>query len=414
MKRIIFGEKDNPLRVRRVRRVLKKLIPVIFILSLLIGLVLFITSSSTSKTLITPVVKFILSRTSLNYTDDRVNILLLGMAGGSHDGATLTDTILIASYNLNTNQLHIISIPRDLWLGALSSKANAVYQLGLSQNNGLGFAKTVMGNIVGLPIHYAARVDFQGFVDAVDVLGGVDVDVEKTFDDYLYPITGKEDDLCGWEEREIEFSEEEAKRINIESGKRKVFVKEDKIATDSAAEDKGIEYFSCRFEHIHFEGGLMHMDGERALKFVRSRHGTNNEGSDFARSKRQEKVVQAIRKKVLSLETIFNVQKLRELIQTFDKSIDTDISVKDALEFYKLSKKLTETYSLVLDDSIKEGLPEGRLRLLTHPSPEDFGGAYVLVSEDDDFSIIHKYIMDLLKKDEEGYEASASARTSNK
>lgn len=378
-------------------------------------MVIFITltSSSTSYQLISPVVKFIFAKTSLNYTDDKVNILLLGMAGGRHDGATLTDTILVASYNLNTNQLHIISIPRDLWLPSLSSKANAVYQLGLSERNGLGYSKTVMGNVLGLPIHYGLRIDFQGFIDAVDTLEGIDVLVQNSFDDYLYPITGKEDDLCGWEEVEKEFNEEEAKKLNIETGRRKVFVKDDKIATDAAEEDKGVEYFTCRFEHIHFDKGLMQMNGDEALKFVRSRHGTNGEGSDFARSKRQEKVLQSIRKKVLSLNTLFNPKKLGELVSSFSKSIDTDISIKDGLEIYKLSKKLTGTFTISLDDSIKEGLPDGRTRLLTHPSPEDFGGAYVLISEDDDFSIIQKYIKDVLKKDQEEYEASTSARTSS-
>lgn len=413
MKKISFGEKDNPIKVKNTKKVLKKLVPVVIILSLLTALVLFITSLSSSDSIISPVVKFILSKTSLNYTDDRVNVLLLGMAGGRHDGATLTDTILVASYNLDTNQLHMISIPRDLWLPSLSFKANAVYQEGLTQKDGLNHAKTIMGNIVGLPIHYGLRIDFQGFIDAVDTLEGIDVLVQNAFDDYLYPITGKENELCGWEEVEREFNEEEAKKLNIDQGKRKVFVKDDKIATDAAQEDKGIEYFSCRYEHIHFDKGLIHMGGDEALKFVRSRHGTFGEGSDFARSKRQELVLQSIRKKALSLDTLFNPRKLKELLNTFSKSIDTDISIKDVLEMYKLSKKLTNTYSISLDDSIRENLPDGRIRLLTHPLPSDFGGAYVLVSEDDDFSIIHKYIMDVLRKDEEEYEASTSARTSS-
>ncbi|OGE36320.1 hypothetical protein A3B45_02340 [Candidatus Daviesbacteria bacterium RIFCSPLOWO2_01_FULL_39_12] len=411
MKRIVFGEKDNPVKLKNTRKVFKKIIPVVLILSFLTAAVLFITSSSSSSSLISPVVKFIFAKTSLDYNDDRVNVLLLGMAGGRHDGATLTDTILVASYNLNTNQLHIISIPRDLWLPSLASKANAVYQAGLSQKNGLAHTKVVIGNVVGLPIHYGLRIDFQGFIDAVNILGGIDIEVQNSFDDYLYPITGKENDLCGWEEVEKEFNEEEAKKLNIEQGKRKVFVKDAAIATDSAEEDKGVKYFSCRFEHINFDKGLTHMDGEEALKFVRSRHGTNGEGSDFARSKRQEFILQAIRKKVLSLDTLFNPKKLGELFNAFSKSIDTDISIKDALEFYKLSKKLTESYPISLDDSVKEGLADGRTRLLTHPSAADFGGAYVLVSEDDDFSIIHKYIMGVLRKSEEEYEASTAART---
>ncbi|MBI2040156.1 LCP family protein [Candidatus Microgenomates bacterium] len=406
MKPIKLGVRRDSYHQKKSRLIIKKLAPFFLVLAILTALAIFLVTLSGSS-----MVKFILSGSSLRSSGGRVNVLILGMAGGRHEGATLTDTILVTSYNLDTNQLHLISIPRDLWLPSFSAKVNALYQIGLSQNNGLELAKIGIGNIVGLPVHYALRVDFQGFIDAINILGGIDVEVEKTFDDYLYPITGKENDLCGWEEKEMEFNDMEAKKLNIDPGKRKVFVKDDQIATDSAQEDKGIKYFSCRFEHIHFDKGLVRMDGEEALKFVRSRHGTNDEGSDFSRSKRQERVIGAVRKKALSFETLSTPTKLGELINSFGKSIDTDISIKDAVEFYKLSKRLAVTYSITLDDSKRAGLAEGRTSLLVQPSPSDYGGAYVLISQDDDFSIIHKFIQDVLKKDEEEHEATSSART---
>jgi len=408
VKQIRFGiKKENPLKLRRVRNILKKLIPISIILGLLLALAIFLTTLSGSS-----VVNFIITGTSLNSDDGRVNVLLLGMAGGSYDGATLTDTILVASYNLKTHKLHIISIPRDLWLPSLRSKANAVYQLGLTQKNGLNFAKTVMGNVLGLPIHYGLRVDFNGFMEIVDVLGGIGVEVERTFDDYLYPIKGRENDLCGYIEEEREFSEEEAKQLNIEPGQRKVFISpEGNIATDSAEENKGAKYFTCRYEQIHFAKGPNHMDGEIALKYVRSRHGTYEEGSDFARSARQEKVIQAIRKKILSLETLTDPQKVKELMKTLGRSIDTDISIYSVAEFYKLSNDLEKTYSIVLDNSKKEGLPGSRKSLLIQPPLADYGDSYVLISQDDDFSIIHGYIKMILEEDEKNYESSSSART---
>ena len=137
----------------------------------------------------------------------------------------------------------------------------------------------------------------------------------------------------------MDFNEEEAKKLNIESGKRKVLVLTDgQIATNSAEEDKGIKYFSCRYEHISFDAGKMEMNGMVALSFVRSRHGTNGEGSDFARSKRQQKMLEVVKNKILSIETLANPQKLGDLIKALGKSIDTDISIKEAVEFYKLSK----------------------------------------------------------------------------
>lgn len=400
MKQIRFGKyRDNPQKLRRIKTIFKRLIPITIVLGLLITLAIFLTTLSGSS-----VINFITSGTSLNSDDGRINVLLLGMAGGTHDGATLTDTILAVSYNLKTKQLHVISIPRDLWLPSLQNKANAIYQIGILQKNGLNLAKTVMGNVVGLPIRYGLRVDFHGFVEIVDALEGIDIDVAKTFDDYNYPITDKENDLCGYIEEERDFSEDEAKKLNIEAGKRKVFISPDgQIATDSAQEDKGAKYFACRYEHIHFDKGVTTMDGETALKYVRSRHGTNGEGSDFARSARQEKVIAAVRSKILSLETLTNPQKIKDLIDTLSKSIDADISLNDAAEFYKLSKDIVKTYSIVLDDSV-----------LFHPSPADYGGAYVLISQDDDFSVIHEYIKRVFSEDEKAYEqeqASSSART---
>lgn len=411
--------KESSFRLRRAKRLFKKLLPLLLVTGILMLLSFFLITRSGTSTYVNQ----IFSGTSLRSSNNMVNLLLLGIAGGTHDGASLTDTIMVASYDLKTNKVYLFSIPRDLWLPSLKSKANGVYQIGLSQNNGLGLAKTIFGNVIGIPIHYALRLDFRGFVQAIDALDGVDVLVEKPFDDYLYPIAGKENDLCGNQEKEMEFTQEEAEKLNIEPGKRKVLITDTgEIATDSAEEDQGVKYFSCRYEHIGFKEGLQKMNGAVALSFVRSRHGTNGEGSDFARSQRQQKVIEAVRNKLLSLETLANPQKIRDLLAALGKSIDTDISVKDALEFYKLSKKLDKTYNFVLDNSPKSGLPDGRKSLLIHPSASDYGGAYVLISEDDDFSIVADYVRKVLRGEILEYEqssfprkedATAAARTGN-
>lgn len=382
--------------------------PLLVVIGILMSFAVFLIARSGTSSYVTQV----LSGTSLKSTNGWVHILLLGIAGGTHGGTNLTDTIMVASYDLKANKVYLFSVPRDLWLPALQSKANAAYQIGLSQGDGLGLSKTVMGNIVGLPLHYALRVDFRGFVSAIDAIDGISVEVEKPFDDYLYPIQGKENDLCGNEEKEMDLNEEEAKKLNIEPGKRKLLILADgQIATDSAEENKGMKYFNCRYEHISFEKGRMQMSGAVALAFVRSRHGTNGEGSDFARSRRQQKVLEAVRSKLLSLETLSSPQKITDLVKALGKSIDTDISIKDAVEFYQLSKKLDKTLNFVLDDSLKVGLPDGRKSLLIHPPATNYGGAYVLVSQDDDFSIVQGYVKRILNGELSEYDATASART---
>ncbi len=404
------SEKDNPFKVRRVKKIFKKLLPLTVVVGIFLSLAFFLIARSGTGSY----VNSIISGTSLKSTSGQVNVLLLGIAGGIHDGPNLTDTIMVVSYNLKTNQVYLFSIPRDLWLPSFKSKANSIYQIGLLQNNGLWLSKTVMGNILGLPIHYGLRIDFRGFAQAVDTLGGLDISVDKTFDDYNYPIEGKENDLCGYQEKEIDVSPDQAKSLSLEPGKQKVLMAPDgSIATDSAQEDKGTKYFTCRYEHIHFDTGLMHMDGTIALKFVRSRHGTNGEASDFARSKRQEKVIAAIRGKMLSFETLTNPTKISQLLTTFGRSIDTDVSVKDMLEFYKFSRKADKMQSFVLDDSPNSGLPNGRTSLLVNPPREDYGGAYVLISQDDDFSIIQGYVRKVLTGEITAYDATASARPRN-
>lgn len=403
--------KLNPTRIKKGRGVMKRFLPILFI----VAAVVFFAIAHAFFTGSAEVVKTIFPHLAgIRSSDNKVNILLLGLAGGRHDGANLTDTVMVASYNLKTHQAYLISLPRDMWIPTNKSKVNAVYETGLTDNNGLGLTKTVVGNIVGLPIHYGLKVDFDGFVKAIDVLGGVDVSVDNGFDDYLYPITGKEDDLCGNKFEEKDFNEEEAKKLNISLGKQKVLITADNnVATDSADPKKGDQYFSCRFEHLHFNVGQTHMDGTTALKYIRSRKGSNGEGSDFARSKRQQKVLEAVRSKVLSLETLANPGRISELINTFAKSIDTDITTKDALEFYKLSKDLDKTYSIVLDDSTRKNLPDGRKSLLYNPPAEQYGGAYVLISQDDDYSTIQKYIIQVMSGKDPEYVSSTSARPGN-
>src|SRR5258708_10177299 len=89
----------------------------------------------------------------LKSTDNRVNVLLLGLAGGNHDGAYLTDSIIVASYNLKTKKAVLFSIPRDLWLDNIKQKINAAYEMKMSEDEGLKFAEDKIDDILGIPIH---------------------------------------------------------------------------------------------------------------------------------------------------------------------------------------------------------------------------------------------------------------------
>ncbi|NCA93944.1 MAG: LytR family transcriptional regulator, partial [Sphingobacteriia bacterium] len=124
--------------------------------------------------------------------EGRINILLLGMRGENvPGGGTLADTIMVVSIKPETNQVSFLSIPRDLYvdnpnLGA-KSKINAVYSYGQQdgKSNGIGGMKEVVGKVVGQEIHYAIVLNFKGFVDLIDKLGGIEVSLDKPFEEAM-------------------------------------------------------------------------------------------------------------------------------------------------------------------------------------------------------------------------------------
>ena len=284
--------------------------------------------------------------------NNKINILLLGIGGGKHDGPNLTDTIIFASVDSASQTAHLVSLPRDLWVKEIDSKINKAYANGEDKKEGTGLplVKAVVGRVVNQKIDYVVRVDFTGFVQIIDLLGGIDVEVERTLDDYEYPISGKETDTCEKPEEDLPL-----------------------LATASSQ----LDAFPCRYEHLYILKGKQHMDGELALKFVRSRHAVGAEGSDFARSKRQEKVIQAVREKVFSAGTLLNPLKVSALYETVKSSIDTDISQDEFDDFIRLAQKMQhgKISSAVIDagDEEREGL------LINPPLSEEYGYQWVLI-----------------------------------
>ncbi|CAN5198795.1 hypothetical protein BH11PAT1_BH11PAT1_7060 [soil metagenome] len=304
----------------------------------------------------------------------RVNILLLGIGGGKHDGPNLTDTIIFASLDTASasGRATLVSLPRDLWVPDLKAKINTAYAFGEDKQTGGGLilAKATVGKILNQQIDYGIRIDFAGFVKAVDMIGGLDLRVERTFDDYEYPISGKEADDCGFKDEEFQ-----------------------KRATDAAQ----LDAFPCRYEHLHFAAGNQHMDGETALRFVRSRHAEGQEGSDFARSQRQEKVIAAFKDKVFSVGTLLNPIKLNSLYDVFKGSIDTDIKQNEYDDFIRLAEKMRQgTITTGIIDTGDEGA--GRNGFLMNPpidqGDQDYGLQWVLIptAGNGNFSKIQSYI----------------------
>lgn len=244
------------------------------------------------------------------------NIALLGYGGVGHAGGSLTDSMMVVHVIPREKRVVLLSLPRDIWVSLPISdpphqaKINTAYSIGnddrrythkpelyQGEAGGGNLVKYALEQVTGLPVAYFVAVDFSGFKQVVDTLGGVNVKVERTFDDPLYPIAGKEEDTCGKSPEEVAAT----------------------VATLSA--QKAEEAFSCRYELLHFDRGQQTMDGETALKFVRSRH-SPQDGGDINRAARQRAVLEAVREKMLSLSSL---PKLPGLVATLTKYVRTDI-----------------------------------------------------------------------------------------
>lgn len=324
------------------------------------------------------VVQFI-TNSGLRSDNNRINVLLLGIGGKGHDGPDLTDTIIFVSIDKDSKDVALVSIPRDLWAPNVNAKINHAYAYGEENGgNGLVLAKETVADLFQMPVHYAFRIDFSGFTKAVDQVGGLDLEVETAFVDPRYPILGKEDDLCGMT---IETEEKDGNKIQVVKSASGSAIPLAQITDDNNP-------FECRYEALNFKAGQVHMDGITSLKFVRSRHGTNGEGSDFARAARQQKVILAFRQKVISSETFLNPKTIIDLMQTFGESIDTDVVDEDIPLFAKIGSNLDPVAirKIVLDSDEANG---GRLEF---GKPEDYQGQSVLVPKGAVWTDLAEYV----------------------
>lgn len=297
------------------------------------------------------------SAEDLKGENGRVNLLLLGISGGEQIAADLTDTIIFVSTDPQTGETLMLSLPRDIWLASMRAKLNTAYHYGNQKKpgGGLVLAKASVSEILDQPVDYGLVIDFSGFEHIIDILGRVTVNVENGFDDYRYPIPGKENDEC-----------------------------------------EGDPEYRCRYEHLHFEAGEQEMDGERALKYVRSRYAEGEEGTDFARSRRQQRLVAAIKAKLFSPRILFNPFKIVQLIKVVQQNFEADIPQKD---WGGVTKLLLKIRSGDLKAEVLNGGAEGKEGYLINPppDPEKYDTHWVLIPRTGDWGEIQTYVQDLFE-----------------
>lgn len=242
-------------------------------------------------------------------TGKYTNILIIGVDTRENDTLLNTDTMILASYNYETNNVVMYSIPRDFNVEINDSnwfnRINSVYASAEKKKEGTGFAaleKTIT-EVTDQEIQYHAMVNFEAFKEIIDAVGGVDINVENSFLDYRYP------DGYG-------------------------------------------------YKTISFKAGPQTMTGENALAYARSRKSLqNNEGSDYARAERQQKVIIALQEKIMSSDTLSNPQKIMEIFTSISKHVKVSaFTINDIQAAINIGRDYEENngknYSFVLDPAL--------------------------------------------------------------
>lgn len=266
------------------------------------------------------------------------NILLLGQGDESHQGADLTDTMMIASIDPKTESVAMLSIPRDLYLTKpgdkmLPGRINEQYwnyrraleygpdKLERSAASQIAMRELAdqLGNLFNIQIHHTIKVDFIGFVQAVDAIGGIEVDVPEGLVDTQYP---------------------------------------------------GPNY---TYETFAISAGLQTLDGDTALKYARSRHST----SDFDRSRRQQMIIKAFGDKVKNQGLLTKPDQILSLMNIMQNHIETSMTFRELLSLANMGQHLNRDHLLAMNIQLGYG-PGGFL----YPPPRElFGGASILLPQ---------------------------------
>lgn len=255
---------------------------------------------------------------SLQKENGKTNVLLVGIDARFDGSSWMTDSIIIMSYDHAKNSIFEISIPRDMKVkyGYGYTKINSVFPFTYANKKAQKASNedafraafddlsSAIKEVTGITIHYGAMINFQGFKEVINQLGGVDILVENSFTDWTFPN-------------------------DTDTGVIKIsFQKSDTPER---------------------------MDGNRALQFARSRHGDNGEGSDYARARRQQKVINAVKDKFLQSNLFTQADSLNKILEILGKNLKlykiTSDDLKTAITARELLKTLT-TSSVVLDPNI--------------------------------------------------------------
>jgi len=268
-------------------------------------------------------------------TNGRKNILILGVDSleSRGDAPPLTDTMLITSLDLKSGQLHLLSLPRDLWSDRYQVRINGLYWLDLEQNptQALTLVKSELETLTALPLHHIVVVSLENVGELIDLIGGVNVDVKEGFIDTRFPRTDVD--------------------VTIEKDPQKLY------------------------ETIEFKPGLQTMSGQTALKFIRSRKSLGDEGSDDARIVRQQLVIQALFQKVSQKQNFRNPELLGKLYYFYTQHLAKYLPVTEAIATAKVILPMVK--DIKFSGQNLSLYPENTQGVIYHPPEASTNGAWI-------------------------------------
>lgn len=211
-----------------------------------------------------------------------INAIFLGTPGEGNNAPDLTDTLMVLSFNPNTNKGLLVSIPRDLLVNLPGTnsyiKINALYQ-----KTNIKTVQEVLSEITGLDFDYRVAVNLDGVKELIDQIDGIDVFIAQDIYDPNFPGV-----------------------------------------------NNSYELFSLK-------KGLQHLDGQTALKYIRTRHSPRG---DFDRMAHQQQVLVALKEKMADLHPLWDLPIILDLWQTLNRNLESNLSIFNIKNFWNIFREI--------------------------------------------------------------------------
>ncbi len=289
------------------------------------------------------------------HNPNAVTFLILGTdeVDSKPNSPQLTDSMILAQLNLNTAEVNILSLPRDLWSVAYQTKINALYEYGKEYYPGqpTQFPQKVIEEMIDLPIDYTLVISLAELGEIIDVVGGLTIEVENGFVDESFP-----------------------QNINPNT-------------TQNSQE---------LYKTIEFKPGRQHMDGQTVLQYIRSRHSEDlGEGTDLARTYRQQQVLTTLLRTICRpVKHWAQPQKSGALFKFYQANYERYLPLTELIAIaMSLTDQLTQ---IEIHSHSLPTYPENENGVIEHPQPSYYyqnQWVYVIRNEEEFKNFVQQYLI---------------------